>query len=301
MLFTKAAKHNVGHFLPCPSLSCTGLPVSAPVAVPVHSILVPEQVPPDGAAALDSAHHAGTADESSAMSMSEHLSGQPSAPASLPGTSPPVFDFERSSAALQNNSTHLISAPSSLLQAPAMHIAETALDSDSSDEMRADFNNLQAGCSCVAMFGVCVCGFQRRWEVEFKRARKCPHMGGQGLMDEEMCKTLVSMDVPKLIAPQAAELHPSDLNAALDWSCSSERRHVRFRFDGVLEIENNPVAAAPLPASDGGSSMPSTRVLPVPASWNSEALHVPVVSDDSGLRKIVQKLAHACNCLGARL
>ena len=43
------------------------IPVSAPVAVPVHSVLVPEQVPPDGTTALDSAHHAGTADESSAM------------------------------------------------------------------------------------------------------------------------------------------------------------------------------------------------------------------------------------------
>ena len=47
-------------------------------------------------------------------------------------------------------------------------------------------------------------------------------------MEEEMCKTLVSMDVPKLIARQAAELHPSDFNAALDWACSSERRQCLF-------------------------------------------------------------------------
>ena len=133
-----------------------------------------------------------------------------------------MFDFEGSfPACLQPNSTQLNSAPSTLSQTSAVPVAETLLDSDSSDELQVELQILRAGCSCVAMFGVGVCGFQRRWEANVKRARRCPHMQGEGLLEDEMCKTLVSLEIPRSIARQAAELHPSNLDAALDWACSS--------------------------------------------------------------------------------
>lgn len=192
------------------------------VAVPVHPVFVTEQMPPL-TAALESERNAGSAEGSCVALTSELLPVQPPELRSLPSNSSPVFDFERSfPACLQPNSTQLNSAPSTLSQTSAVPVAETLLDSDSSDDLQAELQILRAGCSCVAMFGVCVCGFQRRWEANVKRARRCPHMQGEGLLEDEMCKTLVSLEIPRSIARQAAELHPSNLDAALDWACSSE-------------------------------------------------------------------------------
>ena len=41
---------------------------------------------------------------------------------------------------------------------------------------------------------------------------------------QTMCNTLQSIGVPAASARQAARRHPDDLNAALDWACSSQRR-----------------------------------------------------------------------------
>lgn len=195
-----------------------------------------------------------------------------------------MFDFEGSfPACLQPNSTQLNSAPSTLSQTSAVPVAETLLNSGSSDELQAELQILRAGCSCVAMFGVCVCGFQWRWEAHVKRAHRCPHMQGEGLLEDEMCKTLVSLEIPRSIARQAAELHPSNLDAALDWACLLFRTLMKF-----LEIEDSPVAAVPLLASNGPASMASSGVPPVPASRTSRALDshsvdVPNLLGDSQL------------------
>ena len=43
--------------------------------------------------------------------------------------------------------------------------------------------------------------------------------------DDSILAQLLHLEVPAHIARQAAALFPTDLNAALDWACSSERRH----------------------------------------------------------------------------
>ena len=62
-------------------------------------------------------------------------------------------------------------------------------------------------------------------------------------------------------------------------------------LDEILEIEDSPVAAAPLLASNGPASMASSGVPPVPASWTSRALDshsvdVPNLLADSQLQRV---------------
>ena len=67
------------------------------------------------------------------------------------------------------------------------------------------------------------------------------NMTGGGLQEDNMANLLRSLDVTDLIARQAAQLHPDDVNAALDWACSSERPRVQFPVDEVVEIlEDSP-------------------------------------------------------------
>ena len=47
--------------------------------------------------------------------------------------------------------------------------------------------------------------------------------------DDSILAQLLHLEAPAHIARQAAALFPTDLNAALDWACSSERRHNRPR------------------------------------------------------------------------
>ena len=56
---------------------------------------------------------------------------------------------------------------------------------------------------------------------------------------------LRAMGVPGTIAVEAARLHPVDINAALDWACSSERRHTRLACGSPVDLTvTSPVSPA---------------------------------------------------------
>ena len=146
------------------------------------------------------------------------------------------------------------------------------------------------GCSCVGLYAYCICGFLRRQPQQ----RHLPSMVGASSTEElgrvntssaqslesapanynnqapqrpppqtppatlpnDMYHTLLSLGVPPLIARDAASRHPDCVNAALDWACSSDRRHQRQHIDGVIDVERA--------EEECGLPMP---IPPAPASW----------------------------------
>ena len=95
-----------------------------------------------------------------------------------------------------------------------------------------------------------------------------PHMYGGMLTpsrdssDEGVLAQLLQLEVPAHIARQASALFPTDLNAALDWACSSERRHNR-----PWPLRRNDASG---PVIDLDPDVP-VHVLPPPVSWGAWA------------------------------
>eukprot|EP00434_Breviolum_minutum_P028258 symbB.v1.2.024998.t1/scaffold2404.1/size80018/2 len=80
---------------------------------------------------------------------------------------------------------------------------------------------------------------------------------------------LLDMGVPVPVARQAATRCPTDINAALDWACSSERRHSRpfhrlLETEGVIDLD--PLDTAPSVVA---------RVSQPPPSWGAWPIAVP--------------------------
>ena len=103
--------------------------------------------------------------------------------------------------------------------------------------------------------------------------------------DNAVLSALLQCEVPPTLAQEASRLFPGNLQAALDWACSSNRRHARVcidltdspRSDTVLRarplaFQRLPAQAAPQRASASNAAPPDScdaRRLPVPASWSA--------------------------------
>ena len=86
---------------------------------------------------------------------------------------------------------------------------------------------------------------------------------------DELVALLLSLDVPFALAKEAARRFPHDLDAALDWACSSDRRHCVAR--SCIDLTTPPtspnaaLAADPnelLPRSSSGLTYPPALALP---------------------------------------
>ena len=149
------------------------------------------------------------------------------------------------------------------------------------------------------------------------RSRNLPRMDGAGLTPEacsldEMVAVLLSLDVPLSVARDAAARYPNNIDSALDWACSSDRRHNRARSSSPMTIDLStpprasastsvPACARPRvagmspdmisfqpglsPLPSNGASLPSlTRNLSVPSSWvTPSSSQLPVPSQSHGV------------------
>lgn len=88
---------------------------------------------------------------------------------------------------------------------------------------------------------------------------------------QTMFGALLDFGVPRLLAKQAANYFPTDVNAALDWACSSERRRVR-PHTSAYEAQTTIDVSTPSPTRAVGASSSSTAPLvpAVPSSWTCE-------------------------------
>ena len=135
--------------------------------------------------------------------------------------------------------------------------------------------------------------------------RSMPHMLGGGPPSQtpqprnpdEMLAALLSFDVPMHVAQAAASMFPNDINAALDWACSSDRRHSMSRS----AAPSSPVNLTTPPRERPGASASGhvCREAPaIPFSWQSPMAHPadpPLESDSSvpaGLATMTQRAAN---------
>ena len=82
---------------------------------------------------------------------------------------------------------------------------------------------------------------------------------------------LLAVGVPPAIAREAARRHVDDFDAALDWACSSDRRHTRVGVPDCVDLVDSSSNASPPP----GAASPNPVNLRVPASW----LASPTIAD----------------------
>ena len=92
---------------------------------------------------------------------------------------------------------------------------------------------------------------------------------------------LLSLDIPASLAREAAHLHPNDLNAALDWACSSQRRHVRLAA-APIEVVASPSDAGPPAIRHLNPQSAPLSNLPVPAAPASRMSPVPALESADG-------------------
>lgn len=99
-------------------------------------------------------------------------------------------------------------------------------------------------------------------------------MNGAGSVQEDSVAAMLrSLDVPDLIARQAAQLYPDDFNAALDWACSPERRHVHHAHHSL-----EPIIIADGPGSNALAFPSGAAILP---SWERLACTSAISAESS--------------------
>ena len=129
-------------------------------------------------------------------------------------------------------------------------------------------------CSCsFSWFGKC---FQRTWWARLRNLSYLPDLASHvwwhvHASDDSILAQFLHLEIPAHIARQAAALFLTDLNAALDWACTSERRHNRprptlrseARREGVVDVD--PPSPPHLPDAS------SVRFAQPPGSWGASA------------------------------
>ena len=105
-----------------------------------------------------------------------------------------------------------------------------------------------------------------------------PRMVGAGLSPRSpqpeassaMLAILLSFDLPYPLAQAAAARHPQDVNAALDWACSSERRHTHARnAQDRIDLTTPPASPGAAHSWAARPWRPASGVsVAVPPSWS---------------------------------
>ena len=88
---------------------------------------------------------------------------------------------------------------------------------------------------------------------------------------DSLLETLLRLGLPAGLARQAAT-HCADVNEALDWACSSDRRHTRVHIEDVIDVTTPPQD------SSGSSVVPAVPAVHVPAapmSWEQSLVSMP--------------------------
>lgn len=88
---------------------------------------------------------------------------------------------------------------------------------------------------------------------------------------DSLLETLLGFGIPAGLARQAAT-HCNDVNEALDWACSSDRRHTRVHIEDVIDVTTPPEESS---GSSVVPAVPAVRVPAAPMSWEQSLVSMP--------------------------
>lgn len=183
---------------------------------------------------------------------------------------------------------------------------ENSIESFSPNANRVSQPLVSAGCSCIGFYAICLCGgaeYMRASPVDLDAGRQTIGMEG-GVCEDEVGPQniqtnpemrggmvpstppqqhtpsstywqLLALGVPAPTAREAARRFSDDLDAALDWACASDRRHVRVAPAAIEVVDSASESGSPRIPSSASRALPASGFLSVPASWSCNAAPVP--------------------------